>query len=57
MPDFDEVECDAGRHDDDDAVPGDRDHPLRLLEKPGTERFRVSALAPVEVLQFLKKTL
>ena len=55
MPDFNEVVGDEGRRDDDDAVPGDGDQPLRLLQEPSTGRFRVSTLAPVEVFQFLEQ--
>ena len=54
MPDLDEVVCDEGGSDDDQAVSGDGDQPLQLLQHLGTQRLGVAALAPVKVFQFLE---
>ncbi len=56
-PDLDEVIGDEGGDDDDDAVSRDRNQPLQLLQKFGAKRFRVAALAPMKIFQFLEKNI
>jgi hypothetical protein len=55
VPDFDEVVGDEGGEEDDEAVSGDGDQPLDLLQRLGAPRLQVAPLAPTEVFQFLKK--